>query len=386
MNDMKEQQMAKEHSGVLIICEREKDGIHRVAYELLNKGRTIADACGESLSCLVLTSEDCRCEDLCRRGADRVYLMKSPALAFPEEVLFAANITAFIKEKKPAVVLIGATHFGRSLAPRIAAALETGLTADCTELCVDEEGNLEQIRPAFSDNILAHIKTVKRPQMATVRYKEFQEASENPDAQVRIEEVSTYTEDEAGILVEKIVPIGDADITDAEVIVAGGRGIKREEDLALLQDLAEVLGGQVGVSRALVDAGMASSSIQVGYSGSRVKPKVYIACGISGAPQHLAGMKESDCIIAINSDPSAPIFAVSDYGFVGDLYEILPRLTEHFGKSEKSSCQGASEKGGAPDPANPSDPSGESPGHGAEQTAGAQQARQEKGGHSSHEV
>lgn len=348
----------KEHSGVLIICEREKEGIHRVAYELLNKGRTIADACGESLSCLVLTSEECRCEELCRWGADQVYMMKSPALAFPEEVLFASNITAFIKEKKPAVVLIGATHFGRSLAPRIAAALETGLTADCTELCVDEEGNLEQIRPAFSDNILAHIKTVKRPQMATVRYKEFQEASENPDAQIHIEEIPLYTEETTGIVVEKIVPIGDADITDAEVIVAGGRGIKREEDLGLLQDLAEVLGGQVGVSRALVDAGMASSSIQVGYSGSRVKPKVYIACGISGAPQHLAGMKESDRIIAINSDPSAPIFAVSDYGFVGDLYEILPRLTEHFRKSEQ----------------------GEQYGSGAQKTA------REKGEQSSHEV
>lgn len=348
----------QEYSGVLIICEREGDGIHRVAYELLHKGRTIADTCGESLSCLILTSEKCRCEELCRRGADRVYLMKSPALAFPEEVLFASNITAFIREKKPAVVLIGATHFGRSLAPRIAAALDTGLTADCTELCVDEDGNLEQIRPAFSDNILAHIKTVKWPQMATVRYREFQEAPEKTDASIYVEEVPVYTEETAGILVENMAPIGDADITDAEVIVAGGRGIKREEDLSLLRDLAEVLGGQVGVSRALVDAGMAPGSIQVGYSGSRVKPKVYIACGISGAPQHLAGMKESDCVIAVNSDPSAPIFAVSDYGFVGDLYEILPRLTEHFRKSGK-------EKKYAP---------------------GARKAVGEKGEQSSHEV
>lgn len=325
-----ETQNKKEYHGVLIIGETERGGMHRVAYELLNKGRVIADTCGEELSCLVLSPENSGCEELCRRGADQVYLMKSPVFAAPEEVLFASNITSFIQEKKPAVVLIGATHFGRSLAPRIAAALGTGLTADCTDLRIDDEGNLEQIRPAFSDNILAHIKTVNRPQMATVRYKEFQEARLNENADIRIQEIPPYINENPDVTIEKIISIGDMDITDAEVVVAGGRGIKREEDLALLQELAQVLGGQVGVSRALVDAGMASSNIQVGYSGSRVKPKVYIACGISGAPQHLAGMKESDLIIAINSDPSAPIFAVSDYGFVGDLYEIVPRLTERF--------------------------------------------------------
>lgn len=322
----------KEYSGVLILAETEHGKIHKVAYELLGKGRQIAEACGEQLSCLVLTPEACGSEELCRRGADTVYEMRAAAFAQPEETLFAQNITAFIREKKPAVVLIGATHFGRSLAPRIAAALGTGLTADCTELCVDEEGNLEQIRPAFSDNILAHIKTVTRPQMATVRYKEFAEAAPDPAAQIHIEEIAPYQHEPLGVQIEEIRSIGELAITDAEVVVAGGRGIRKSEDLAILQELADVLGGQVGVSRALVDAGMASSSIQIGYSGSRVKPKVYIACGISGAPQHLAGMKESDRIIAINSDPSAPIFSISDYGFVGDLYEIVPRLTEYFSK------------------------------------------------------
>lgn len=329
----------KGYSGVLILAELEHGSIHKVAYELLNKGRSIADACGESLSCLVLTPNSCGSEELCRRGADTVYEMKSQAFAHPEETLFAQNITAFIKERKPAVVLIGATRFGRSLAPRLAAALETGLTADCTELCVDEEGNLEQIRPAFSDNILAHIKTVKRPQMATVRYKEFQEASSNPDADIRIETIPPYTEENPYVQIEKILSIGDRSIADAEVVVAGGRGIRTREDLSILQRLADVLGGQVGVSRALVDAGMAPGSIQVGYSGSRVKPKVYIACGISGAPQHLAGMKESDLIIAVNSDPSAPIFGISDCGFVGDLYEIVPRLTEYFSKEGSHEVQ-----------------------------------------------
>lgn len=321
-----------DYSGVLIIAEMEKGSVHRVGYELLYKGRQIADACGESLSCLLLAGEDCDLRELCKRGADRVYLMRSAAFQYPEEVLFAENIAAFIREKKPATVLFGATHLGRSLAHRIAAALGTGLTADCTDLQVDEDGNLEQIRPAFSDNILAHIKTVNRPQMATVRYKEFQEAPFEEGAPVNIEVVRPLAEENPQVKVEKLISIGEADITDAEVVVAGGRGIRKAEDLALLKELADVLGGQVGVSRALVDAGMADSNIQVGYSGNRVKPRVYIACGISGAPQHLAGMKESDLIIAINNDPSAPIFNISDYGFVGDLYEIVPRLTERFRK------------------------------------------------------
>lgn len=323
----------KKYSGVLILAETEHEKVHRVAYELLNKGRQIADACEESLCCLLLAPDTFAtdaCQELCRRGADQVYLMKSHAFQHPEEVLFAKNIISFIEERKPETVLIGATHLGRSLAPRIAAALGTGLTADCTDLQVDAEGNLEQIRPAFSDNILAHIKTVNRPQMATVRYKEFQEAPVDEKAQIQIKEIAPYVEVNPSVEIEEAVSIGEMDITDAEVVVAGGRGIRKEEDLSLLQELANVLGGQVGVSRALVDAGMAQSSIQVGYSGNRVKPKVYIACGISGAPQHLAGMKESDVIIAVNNDPSAPIFNIADYGFVGDLYEILPALTAHF--------------------------------------------------------
>lgn len=318
----------REYKGILVIAEMEHDHIHRVAFELLYKGRQLAEAAGESLSCLLLTGQDTDASELCRRGADQVFVMEDPCFAAPEESLFAENIVSFIRERRPATVLVGATHLGRSLAPRMAAVLGTGLTADCTELKIADDGALEQIRPAFSDNILAHIKTMNRPQMATVRYKEFQEAQLREDAEIRIEKFPPYVTESKGVRIEDIASIGEVDITDAEVVVAGGRGIRKEEDLQLLQELADVLGGQVGVSRALVDAGMAASSIQVGYSGNRVKPKVYIACGISGAPQHLAGMKESDLIIAINSDPSAPIFQVSDYGFVGDLYEIVPRLTE----------------------------------------------------------
>lgn len=325
----------EEYRGVLIITEGYNGEIHRVAYELLNKGREIAASTGERVECLVLSDQDCDFDELCLRGADKVWFMKSDAFRYPEEVLFSENITAFIREHKPAAVLTGATHFGRSLAPRVAAALSTGLTADCTDLQVDEEGNLEQIRPAFSDNILAHIKTAARPQMATVRYKEFEEAAVDVTRGILIEEIEPYTLKAFGsVFVEEMLSLGETDITDAEVVVAGGRGMKKEEDLQILQQLADVLGGQVGVSRALVDAGMASSAIQVGYSGNRVKPKVYIACGISGAPQHIAGMKESDLIIAINRDPAAPIFRVADYGFVGDLYEVVPKLTAYFGEGK----------------------------------------------------
>ena len=319
-----------EYKGILIIAEMEGDHIHRVAFELLYKGRQLAEAAGESLSCLLLTGCETDASELCLKGAEQVYVMEDACFAQPEERLFAENIVSFIRERRPATILIGATHLGRSLAPRMAAALETGLTADCTELKIADDGALEQIRPAFSDNILAHIKTMNRPQMATVRYKEFQEATLCGGAEIRIEKIQPYVKEHKGVKIEEIISTCDVDITDAEVVVAGGRGIRKEEDLQLLQELADVLGGKLGVSRALVDAGMAASSIQVGYSGNRVKPKVYIACGISGAPQHIAGMKDADLIIAVNNDPSAPIFNISDYGFVGDLYEIEPKLTEAF--------------------------------------------------------
>lgn len=348
--------------GILIIAEINNGKIHKVAFELLNKARQLAEKSGGMVCCLVLAAgirreaaaevgsaceaENAACEEvsndgkltvsgleleeLCCRGADRVYLMEEKGFEYPQEALFAFNIAEFIKEKKPATVLVGATNFGRSLAPRIAAALETGLTADCTELIMGEDGELEQVRPAFSDNILAHIKTVRRPQMATVRYKEFEEAQRDPDRKTEIVRVKAYKDSDPVTAVEAMLLLEETDITEAQLIVAGGKGIKKEEDLEMLKELANVLDGTLGVSRALVDMGMAPSAIQVGYSGNRVKPKVYIACGISGAPQHLAGMKEAELIIAINSDPAAPIFKVADIGIVGDLYEIVPQMIERF--------------------------------------------------------
>lgn len=314
------------YSGVLVIAEQNKGEIHKVTYELINKGKELADRLKAPLDCLILADEGVDARELNYRGAETVYYMKSNTFAIQEEYLFKSNITEFIKEYKPEIVLIGATHFGRSLAPRVAAALKTGLTADCIELRIDEEGRLVQIRPAFSDNILAHIRTVTYPQMATIRYKEFTEAGRDTTKDINITELKPYTDKCEKSEIVRVFSDEEFDITEAEVIVAGGRGIRRKEDLKILEELAEEMGGVIGASRALVDAGMISSVHQVGYSGNRVKPKVYVACGISGAPQHLAGMKEADKIIAINNDPSAPIFRICDLGYVGDLYEIIPEL------------------------------------------------------------
>lgn len=316
---------------ILVLAEQNYGKIHPVTYELIGKGSELAAKTGGFVSCLLVGPSGIPCEELCYRGASPVYYMEAHCFENADEMLFKENIVSALKDIRPQMVLIGATSFGRSLAPRIAGALNTGLTADCTDLQVDEDGRIIQIRPAFSDNILAHIKTVTDPQMATIRYKEFNEADRDTSRSVDIRKLTPACT-VSGIEILSTQELGGVDVTKADVIVAAGRGFKKKEDLVLAEDLAKTLGGVMAASRALVDAGMVSSQIQVGYSGHRVKPKIYIACGISGAPQHLAGMKESGTIIAINSDPSAPIFKVADIGYVGDLYEILPMLTERFRK------------------------------------------------------
>ena len=326
----------KEWNGILVIGEMVKGEIHKVTYELIGKGRELADDSACKLSCLLLCAKGDSYKDVNAYGVDRTYIMVSESFSKPEEVLYKMNIVRFIREYKPAVVLLGATEFGRSLAPRIAAALGTGLTADCTDLVIGGKGELIQVRPAFSDNILAHITTRNYPQMATVRYGEFSipssdetacdESSRDMSCSGEVVKLSAYVEEYLGTRVLEMVDKKARDITESDIIVACGRGVKNVEDIALIRELADTLGGQVGYSRALVDAGMVDANNQIGYSGLRVKPKLYIACGISGAPQHLAGMKESGRIIAINRDASAPIFEICDIGYVGDLYEVIPRL------------------------------------------------------------
>lgn len=319
----------KEYKGVLVFAEQKKGDIHKVAYELLGKGKTLCDKLNCSLMAVVLGQSDINVNELVYRGADKVYHIEDEMIfSVPDEVVYAENLVKLIKDIKPEICLFGATTFGRSLAPRVAAILETGLTADCTDLSIDDDMRLIQIRPAFSENILAHIKSDNYPQMATVRYKEFDEAHKDETKTGEIIKVKAIKSGNSLVEVLEEISNENINIADADVVVSAGVGIKNAEDLKMIQELALLLGGEVGASRALVETGIISKSHQVGYSGSRVKPKIYIACGISGAPQHVAGMKESGIIIAINNDPSAPIFKVADYSIVGDMYKIIPELIE----------------------------------------------------------
>ncbi|RAK05058.1 electron transfer flavoprotein alpha subunit apoprotein [Halanaerobium saccharolyticum] len=321
---------------LLIIAEYSQNRIHPVVFELLNKGRKLADKADLSLSVLIAAAdniENKELNELIYHGADEVQLIVNKNFSYPDEYLFKKAILNFLDSKQLEIILIGATHFGRSLAPGLAAAMKTGLTADCTELEIAEDGSLLQIRPAFSENILAHIKSNTRPQMATVRYQEFTRAvrDESRKGKISIEKI-TLKENKSLKKVEKISD-QKINITEAEVVVAGGSGVKTREDFKMLQELADIFNGVVAVSRDIVDKGLMPRESQVGYSGQRVKPKLYFAFGISGAPQHLAGMKESETIIAVNTDPSAPIFKAADYAIEGDLYEIIPEMIKKYKKS-----------------------------------------------------
>lgn len=315
-----------EHDDIFILSEQRGGEIHPISYELLGKGKEIAQKLGTNLCSVLLTPNGKEAKELIYHGADKVYLYEDSVLELPNEEVYKINLVDLIMEKKPQVFLIGATHFGRSLAPRIAAALDTGLTADCTDLRIDEEGNLEQIRPAFSGNILAHINTNSYPCMATIRYKEMERLKRDPNRRGEIIKKETKIIEDNDVEVLKKLEARELNIADADIVVSGGRGLEKSEDFELLGELAELLGGVVGSSRPLVDDGWIGKEHQVGYSGNRTKPELYIACGISGAPQHLVGMRDSDTIVAINKDPSAPIFNVADYGIIGDLYEVIPTL------------------------------------------------------------
>ncbi len=317
----------REQGSVLVYAEQEEGKIHQVTFELLGKGRELADSLGVGLgSVFPGHGIEKQATDLIHHGADKVFLYDDPSLRDFDVIRYARNIVKLAEEEKPGIFLIGATRIGRTLAPRIAAALKTGLTADCVDLSLDANGDLIQIRPAFSGNIMAQIKTRTKPQMATVRYKVMKMSERNPERRGMVVRMKAEIVENTGTRILEKTEADEVNLTEAEVIISAGRGLGRPEDFKLLEELAETLGGVVGSSRPLVDAGWIGKDHQVGFSGNVAKPRVYIACGISGAPQHLFGMRDSDIIIAINKDPSAPIFDVSDYGVVGDLYEILPAL------------------------------------------------------------
>lgn len=327
---------------VWIFAEQKDGQIQSITHELLGEGRKLADALGQRL-CAVLLGHKVEglTDELAGRGADRVYLVDAPELAYFQDEPYAAVIMDLIRRRKPAILLCGATTIGRSLVSRVAVPVKAGLTADCTGLAIDPETrDLLQTRPAFGGNIMATIITPRhRPQMATVRHKVMKEAVPQPGrkAETLVETVAAQLlQSRARRLKFEPELETTANIAEANIIVSGGRGLQTPENFSLVRDLAKVLGGAVGASRAAVDAGWIPYSHQVGQTGKTVCPKIYIACGISGQIQHLAGMSSSDIIVAINKDAGAPIFRVATYGLVGDLFQILPLLTREFAKALKT--------------------------------------------------
>jgi electron transfer flavoprotein alpha subunit len=322
-----------EFRGVWVFVEQTAGSVHPVSWELLGCGRQLADGLRGELCAVALGSGIGKiAREAAHYGADRVYMVDDPVLATYRTTPYAKVCIDLIREYKPEIVLIGATNVGRDLAGAVATQLHTGLTADCTGLDIEEEtGLLRQTRPAFGGNIMATILTRNhRPQMATVRPRVMDALTPDPDRTAEVV-VGTLglTEDDVTIKVVGFTPDADLDkpnLQFAEVIVSGGRGLGGPEGFELLRELADTLGGVVGASRAAVDSGWISHDYQIGQTGQTVRPRIYIACGISGAIQHRVGMQTSDLIVAINSDPSAPIFQIVDYGVVGDLYRIVPEM------------------------------------------------------------
>ncbi len=327
-----------EYTGVWVYAEQEEGRLVSVALELLSEGRKLADNLGEELAAILIGDKvEHLTSDCFAYGADKVYVVEKDVLKNYRNDSYTKVIVDLVKENKPEIILMGATTLGRSLCSRVASQLKTGLTADCTGLSIESKTKiLRQTRPAFGGNIMATIVCPNhRPQMATVRPKVMKKAKPQEGRQGEVIKVSTDIKEED--IRTKIIEIvksakSEINLAEAEIIVSGGRGLGKPENFKLVKELADVLGGAVGASRATVDAGWIESHHQVGQTGKTVQPKVYFALGISGAIQHLAGMQNSDLIIAINKDPDAPIFSVATYGIVGDVFDIVPLLIKQIKK------------------------------------------------------
>ncbi|MEY8331797.1 electron transfer flavoprotein subunit alpha/FixB family protein [Lachnospiraceae bacterium 47-T17] len=337
----------EEYKGVYIYAQQVDNEISSIAFELLGKGKELAAALGTDVTAVLLGSNvRGLCDKLAEYGADKVILVDDPALETYRTEPYAHALSSVINEYKPEIMLVGATAIGRDLGPTVSARVATGLTADCTVLEIgdfplvaapgkeDEQkhNQLLMTRPAFGGNTIATIACPdNRPQMATVRPGVMQKIDPIAGAKANIIEYNPgFTENNRYVeIMEVVKAVGQVqNIMDAKILVSGGRGVGSEENFKLLDDLAGVLGGMVSCSRAVVENGWKAQDYQVGQTGKTVRPNVYFAIGISGAIQHVAGMEESDLIIAINKDADAPIFDVADYGIVGDLNKIVPALTE----------------------------------------------------------
>lgn len=328
--EKKEKISLDEYKGIWFFAEVRNGQIASVSYEMLSAAKKLKKKLNQEI-CGVVFGKNIKDKITCliKKGAEKVYFIDDDIFCNFREDTYATALSYLIKKYKPNIVITAATMIGRSFIPSVAVKVKTGLTADCTDVDIDENtGLLIQTRPTFGGNLMAKIICEKhRPQMATIRPKIFEEAKdeENPKGEIIEEKVNFQIENKIEICgrerVENIV-----DLQEAEIIVSGGRGLKESKNFDIIKELADLLKGAVGASRAAVDSGWISYPHQVGQTGKTVKPKVYIACGISGAIQHLAGMQTSDYIIAINKDPDAPIFKVANLGVVGDIFEIIPIL------------------------------------------------------------
>ena len=336
-----------EYKGVYVFAQQVDNEISGIAYELLGKGKELAAKLNEEVTA-VLIGHDVKglADKLAEYGADKVIVVDDPELKEYRTEPYAHALSSVINEFKPDIVLVGATAIGRDLGPTVSARVATGLTADCTVLEIGDfplvaipgreaeqkHNQLLMTRPAFGGNTIATIACPdNRPQMATVRPGVMQKIEPIVGAKANVIEFNPgFTPNDRYVEIKEIVKAvtDTVDIMDAKILVSGGRGVGSPENFKILEDLAEALGGTVSCSRAVVDSGWKPKELQVGQTGKTVRPNLYIACGISGAIQHTAGMEESDIIVAINKDEDAPIFDVADYGVVGDLNKIVPQLTE----------------------------------------------------------
>ncbi|MBN1576657.1 MAG: electron transfer flavoprotein subunit alpha [Chitinispirillaceae bacterium] len=325
-----------EYANVAVFIEQRGGGISGVSYEMLGEGRKLADRLGEKLlAVLPGYGMHAQAGELVKYGADTVYYLDCENCARFQDDTYAAMVADFVFSAKPSILLAGATAIGRSFIPKVAARVYGGLTADCTKLEVDIERRLLLgTRPAFGGNLMATIICPHhRPQIATVRHKVMKPATRNEHrtGEVIVQNIAPGTIRERTKIIDIVKDVeSTVNITEADIIVSGGRGMMKPENFSVLRELAEVLGGAVGASRAAVDAGWIPYSHQVGQTGKTVCPKLYIACGISGSVQHMAGMQSSDFIIAVNKDPDASIFQIANLGIVGDVLEIVPALVGSF--------------------------------------------------------
>ena len=333
-----EQEVAEGYQGVWVFAEQRSGKLKSVSYELLSEGRKLADKLRTELGAVCLGHNVEGAEGLVAYGADKIYIVDDPALADHQEDYYTGMLVDLVRKYKPEILLAGATAMGRSFIPRVASIVYTGLTADCTGLDIDPDSRLLlQTRPTFGGNVMATITCqAKRPQMSTVRPHVFKRSE--PDTGRKGEVIKVDFNKEAVTsrtkLLEFVEDLSEkVKLDDAEIIVSGGRGLGKPENFGIIKELADAIGAAMGSSRPPVDDGWISYPHQVGQTGKTVCPKLYVACGISGAVQHLAGMQTAEIIVAINEDPNAPIFEVATYGIVGDLFDIVPMLTDKLKKS-----------------------------------------------------